>query len=80
MIKSIWTYVLLAALAGGAGWVYYVHQQTVVMVPAAAATSAEVVPPSNDADLNKKRQEGIGSIRSLKPVPLNSGSQPAPNK
>jgi len=80
MLKNIWIYVLVVGALGAGGWFYYSHQQTtssqaIAPTPPASQVIA-VQPKESDDELNKKRQEGIGSIKNLKPVPIEGG----PNK
>lgn len=80
MLKSIWFYLIVAAVAGVGGWYFYSHQEVTVnqtVVPA-AIPSAPAVSPSKQSDdeLNRRRKEGIGSIKDLKPVPID----PPPDK
>jgi hypothetical protein len=81
MTKTVWFYVFaIAALAAGGWYYYFEYRHTVVDVskPQAEAPNVVVVVPSNSSDeeTNRKRQEGIGSIKDLKPVPIG----PAPGK
>jgi hypothetical protein len=74
MLKSIWFYLFIAAVMGAGGWYFYSHQQITVnqtITPAPASSQPIVVPPNqSDEELNRKRQEGIGSIKNLKPVQI----------
>lgn len=77
MSKTTWILlaVVVAAAAGG-GTYYIMHQQT-IEVPAQAAPVTTTVPadaPRVPAeDLTKKKVDGIGSTRNLKPVPIPQG-------
>ena len=82
MVTKIWLYVAGIAIAGAAGW-YVVHvQETTMPVPAPSPSPLPAVaqPGVQDSDLNKRRQEGIGSIRNLKPVPLPTDRADTPHK
>ena len=80
MLKRSWFYLLAIAVAGGGGWFYYTHYQTTLnqtIAPTPAPNSSPVIvvqPKQSDDELNKKRQEGIGSIKDLKPVPIEPSS------
>jgi hypothetical protein len=83
MMKSIWFYLLVGAVVVVGG--YYVVNQYVtvnnhVQAPASqpSVSQPQVVNPpvKDDAELNRKRQEGIGSIDKLKPVEI----PPAPKR
>jgi hypothetical protein len=72
MVRSAWISLLAIAVVGAGSWFYYVHQQTTLNQTITSTTNELSVPPAKpaDDDLNKKRQEGIGSIKGLKPVPI----------
>jgi hypothetical protein len=72
MLRSAWISLLAIAVVGAGGWFYYVHQQVTLNQAITSTTNEVSVPPTkpSDDDLNKKRQEGIGSIKGLKPVPI----------
>lgn len=80
MLKTTWTYIALGLIAAvaGVGAFYYMTQTTVEQhVPAAAAAPPPPAPkPAQDDDLKRKTLEGIGSIKKLKPVPL----EPTPHR
>jgi len=77
MFKSTLFYVVAALVVGAGGYFIYTRyysQTTVnnysepVLVPAPASSA---VGQGNSADeLNRRRQEGIGSIKDLKPVEI----------
>ena len=72
MVKTIWFYMIGALVLGTGGWYFYVAQQPAPIVVVTPPTPPAPPEPSKatDDELNKRRQEGIGSIRNLKPVPL----------
>jgi hypothetical protein len=80
MARTIWVSILAAALVAAGGWYYYVHYQASLIETTDARPTPEptqaisVDPKQSDAELNRKRQEGIGSIKDLKPVPLEAGA------
>jgi hypothetical protein len=80
MIKTSWFYLLAAFVVGGGSLFLYRHyqttlNQTVVQAPTPSSTQVITAQPKQpDDDLNKKRQDGIGSIKSLKPVPIEPSS------
>ena len=77
MSKTSWIVLAIVVAAAAGGGVYYaVYQQTVdTPVKVAPTTSAAPVeaqkPPAED--LTKKKLDGIGSTRNLKPVPIPQG-------
>ena len=79
MLRATWFYVLLAAVVGAGGWYYYVYHQSLVTqisVPTAPGVSDPAASGiQTDEELNKKRQEGIGSIKDLKTVPIEPGAK-----
>ena len=80
MIRSTWTYLALGAIvavAGGGAYYYITHAEIHQEMPPSAADSPPVEPFAlQDEDVTRKTLEGIGSIRNLKPVPV----QPAPQR
>jgi hypothetical protein len=77
MVKTSW--ILLAvviAVAAGGGAYYVIHRQTteapVQMAPVAPSPPV-TRPQAPHEDLTKKKLEGIGSTRELKPVPIPQG-------
>jgi hypothetical protein len=78
MRRSVWLVILIAAVVGGGAFYYYERHYTLVRevtTPAPSTSPVIVVQPSQSKDeLNRKRVEGIGSIKDLKPVPLPSGA------
>jgi hypothetical protein len=78
MTRNIWISVLAVAAVSAGGLFYYVrHESLVSQTSESERSSREVLvvePKPSDEELNKKRQEGIGSVRDLKPVPLGSAS------
>jgi hypothetical protein len=72
MLKNIWVYVVVATIVGAGGWFYFAHHQTTINQPPAPATSQPIVvqPNRSDDELARKRQEGIGSIKELRPVQI----------
>lgn len=78
MLKSTWTYIALGFIvaAAGGGAYYYITHTTIEHVPPSAAAPPSVAPsaPQND-DVKRKTLEGIGSIKNLKPVPLQPTQQ-----
>ncbi|MBT2320795.1 hypothetical protein J7E62_00270, partial [Variovorax paradoxus] len=80
MLKSTWTYVALGfivATAGSGAYYYITHTQVEQQVPPTAAAPPPVAPSApQDNEAKRKSLEGIGSIKNLKPVPL----QPAPQR
>ena len=77
MLRASWFYILIAAVVGAGGWYYYAHHQAVVIqVPTPPVTQdagSVVSSKQSDEDLNRKRKEGIGSIKDLKTVPIDPG-------
>jgi len=86
MLRSVWFYLLAAAVVSTGGWFYYAHYQTTTYQAAPSAptsnapSGAEGQPKNADDELNKKRQEGIGSIKDLKPVPVEPNADRKPGK
>ena len=80
MFKTTWTYIALGfivAAAGGGAYYYITHATMEQHVPPSAATPPSVAPTMpQDDDVKRKTLEGIGSIKNLKPVPL----QPSPQR
>ncbi|PNG46136.1 hypothetical protein WDL1P3_00187 (plasmid) [Variovorax sp. WDL1] len=80
MFKSTWTYIALGfivAAAGGAAYYYITHATIEKQAPPSAAVPPSVAPAvPQDDDVKRKTLEGIGSIKNLKPVPL----QPSPQR
>jgi len=77
MRRSAWLLILIAVAGAGAFYYYERHYTLVreITTPAPSTSQVIVVPPSPSKDeLNRKRVEGIGSIKDLKPVPLPSGA------
>ncbi len=74
MNKTVLIYITVAiAVAGAAGGTYYLTQEArTVETPTAVESAPIVVPaqPSNTNEVRRKTLEGIGSIKDLKPVPL----------
>jgi len=78
-MKTLSFYALLvAAVAGLGGWYFYVYRESLVTQveePAkVAGPSPAAATSQRDDELAKRRQEGIGSIRDLKAVPLGAGN------
>jgi hypothetical protein len=77
MSKTSWILlvVVIAAAAGGGAY-YVVHQQT-LEAPAQVAPAAPAAPvepqKTPPEDLTKKKLDGIGSTRNLKPVQIPQG-------
>jgi hypothetical protein len=84
MRTSTWLFVLVAVAACAGALYYYERHYTLVRevtTPAPSASPVIVVQPSPSKDeLNRKRVEGIGSVKDLKPVPLPSGAAGGDNK
>jgi hypothetical protein len=80
VIKSTWTYLALGvivAVAGGGAYYYITHAEIHQEMPQSAADSLPVESSALQGDdVKRKTMDGIGSIRNLKPVPL----QPAPQR
>ncbi len=74
MLKSTKTYVALCAIVAiaGIGMYHYINHATIEQ----STPSGEAVPPvatpsaPRDKDVERKTLHGIGSIKDLKPVPL----------
>jgi hypothetical protein len=77
MFKGVLGWIVLAVsvtvVAGGG---YYFYQTTVqqTVTPIVVPTPESPASQAGD-DLNKKRREGIGSIKDLKPVEIPSSEQ-----
>jgi hypothetical protein len=78
MFKGVLGWIVLAVsvtvvAAGG----YYFYQTTVQQTVTPIVVPNQLEPPASQAgdDLNKKRREGIGSIKDLKPVEIPSSDQ-----
>ncbi|VTU42877.1 hypothetical protein [Variovorax sp. RA8] len=80
MIRSPWTLFALGvivAVSGGGAYYYVTHAAIHQKMPSSAADSLPVEPFAlQDDDVSRKTLESIGSVRKLKPVPL----QPAPQR
>jgi len=77
MSKTTWILVaVVVAAAAGGGTYFFVRQQT-VEVPVQAAPEITTTPADASKapaeDLTKKKIDGIGSTRNLKPVPIPQG-------
>jgi len=83
MLKTTWAYVAIAVALSGAGAAayYFAHETKIVQPngptaePAGAAATAPANSTSSDDDVKRKTLEGIGSIKKLKPVPLQPSQQ-----
>lgn len=84
MQKTVWLYVLIVVTAAAGGWIYFARQQATtqppVSQPPASSETIVVKPAPSDEDLNRKRLEGIGSIKDLRPVPIDPNSDRSNNK
>jgi hypothetical protein len=77
MTRTSWILlVVIVAAAAGGGAYYVVHQQT-LEVPVQVAPTAPVAPVEQQKtppeDLTKRKLDGIGSTRNLKPVQIPQG-------
>ena len=73
MSRTSWLYVVLAIAVGAGGWFYVRHYAvTQLYVATPTQSSQPVAQPAqpSDEELNRRRQQGIGSIKELRPVPL----------
>ena len=76
MFKGVLGWIVFAVsvtVVAGGSYYYYTQHTTVnqLVVPPALIVEPPSVPPSSSVDdLNRKRKEGIGSIRDLKPVEI----------
>jgi hypothetical protein len=74
MQKTAWTLsVVIVAAAGGGGAYYVIERQTIEPTP--SVVQHPLLPPApapkmRDDDLTRRKLEGIGSTRDLKPVPI----------
>jgi hypothetical protein len=82
MLKTIWTYAAIAVAVSGAGAAayYFTHETQSMEGPVPVAeparpTAAPTQSASNQEELKRKTLEGIGSIKKLKPVPLQPSQQ-----
>lgn len=78
MTTKLWIFILAAAVLGAGGYFYYSNHtsNTTINVTSPANSPAGGSPQPNkddDAERNRKRQEGIGSIKDLKPVEIPNG-------
>lgn len=84
MLKNAWFYIFAVMLLGAGGWYYYESQRTVLMAPQTQPSAPVIIvqpaPMQADPELNKRREEGIGSIRNLKPVPIPPAPTNSPHK
>ncbi|CAG0983624.1 hypothetical protein BURK2_01986 [Burkholderiales bacterium] len=84
MLRSISFSILVVAVVGIGGWYYYAHQRTLITQTAPSNASQQPVvialPKQSDDELKKKRQEGIGSIKDLKSVPLDPHEEKVSSK
>jgi hypothetical protein len=77
MFRNVWLYIALVAAITTGGWFYVVHyaptndpKQNNQPEPSQGASAS---PNTTDEELARKRQEGIGTIKDLRSVPI-SGS------
>lgn len=74
MNKTTIVWIVLTLAVASAGGVYLYRQVTHTEVKNTSESvrqpATPVATPSGDNDLNRKRKEGIGSVRDLKPVDL----------
>jgi hypothetical protein len=74
MQKRAWTWsVVIVAAVGGGGAYYLIEHQTIEPTP--SVVEHPPIPPApapkmRDGDLTRRKLEGIGSTRDLKPVPI----------
>lgn len=74
MQKTAWTlFAVIVAAAAGGGAYYLIEHQTIERTP--FAEEHPPLPPApapkmRDDDLTRRKLEGIGSTRDLKPVPI----------
>ena len=80
MLKSTWTYTaigLIVIAAAGGAYHYIAHTQVEKHIPPTAESSQLATPSSShNEDVRRKTLDDIGSIKSLKPVPM----QPTPQR
>ncbi|MEJ8859585.1 hypothetical protein WKW79_33840, partial [Variovorax robiniae] len=79
MTKLAWVFSLavLAVAAGGTVFYYLQHQQVeqpTAIVPTSPVPSAPVPEQKRDDEMQRRKIEGIGSTKSLKPVPIPQGN------
>lgn len=77
-MKTIWIYVLVAVALGAGGWLAVTHREAALVQPSAHSSGPIDQSDGKSAnaaeDINKRRQEGIGSIKNLKPVEIGASS------
>ncbi|CAN7776546.1 hypothetical protein LJR084_007920 [Variovorax sp. LjRoot84] len=78
MQKTTWTlFAIIVAAAAGGGAYYLIQHQAVELTP--SVVQQPPLPPApapnmTDDDLTRRKLEGIGSTRDLKPVPIPQGN------
>ena len=77
MSKTSWIVLVVVIAAATGGGAYYVVQQRTLEEPAQVAPPAPAAPVEPQKapieDLTKKKLDGIGSTRNLKPVQIPQG-------
>lgn len=74
MSKTSWIVLVIVIAAATGGGAYYVVQQRTLEEPTQVAPTAPVEPQkASPEDLTKKKLDGIGSTRNLKPVQIPQG-------
>ncbi|WP_225781256.1 hypothetical protein [Xenophilus sp. Marseille-Q4582] len=77
MSKTSWIVLVIVIAAATGGGAYYVVQQRTLEEPAQVAPAAPAAPVEPQKappdDLTKKKLDGIGSTRNLKPVQIPQG-------
>lgn len=78
MSKLLWPLIITVTILVAAGGTYYIVQQwaepPISTPPITVDPPSESKAASRDEDLRRKKLEGIGNTRDLKPVPIPLGN------
>lgn len=79
MLRNVWVYIAVVAVVSAGGWFYFVNHAPVTITESDTEpeSTQSPAPPAKQADeeLARKRREGIGTIKDLKPVPIGQSGQ-----